>query len=372
MKTILKRTKLILLAISLELFLIGSSKIEEKQEGTSQEENEMNFANSVIKGNPKKNTKYNWAKQEEEKSITISAVGDCTLGTDIHFGYPRSFPYVLEENEQDYGYFFEEVKEILENDDLTIANLETTLTEAGEEYRVTKQFNFKGGKDYTNILERGSIEAVNLANNHMFDYGEKGYQDTKQNLDLANIPYFGYNDYAILESNGIKIGLAGLTGWDETTAKVNTEKAISYFKENQVNLIIMTYHWGIEREYKQNKTQENIAHYAIDHGADLVLGHHPHVLQGIENYQGKYIVYSLGNFVFGGNKNPNDKDTMIFQATFQYKNKLLKNTSITIIPCSLSSQSDLNNYQPCILEGEEYKRVLKKIMNSSTNLEYHE
>lgn len=304
----------------------------------------------------------------EVKDIVISAIGDCTLGTDTHFGYERSFTNVLDENNRDYHYFFNEVYDILSNDDLTIANLETTFTEATEEYRVDKKFNFKGDADYTNILTEGSIEAVNLANNHTYDYGEKGYIDTIKNLENADIPYFGYDNYAILDVDGVEIGMAGITGWSEESAKLSTDHAIQYFRENEVDLIIMTYHWGIERDYKQSSLQETIGRYAIDEGADLVLGHHPHVLQGIENYKGKYIVYSLGNFVFGGNKNPSDKDTMIFQETFHYENGVLIDTSIKIIPCSLSSRTDLNNYQPIVLEGEEQKRVLKKVQENSLNL----
>lgn len=304
----------------------------------------------------------------EVKDITISAIGDCTLGTDLHFGYPNSFTYVVDNNNRDFSYFFKGVYNILSKDDLTIANLESPLTDASEEYRVEKTFNFKGDTDYTNILSEGSIEVVNLANNHTYDYGEKGYNDTINILEKANIPYFGYENYSILEIEGIKIGLAGLTGWNEDVAKENTEKAIEYFQDNNTDLIIMTYHWGIEREYTQNEVQENIARHAIDSGADLVLGHHPHVLQGIENYNGKYIVYSLGNFVFGGNRNPSDKDTMIFQETFHYENGILKDTSMNIIPCSLSRRTDLNDYQPKILDGEEQKRVLKKVLDSSTNL----
>lgn len=308
----------------------------------------------------------------EEKEITISAVGDCTLGTDTHFGYPNSFTNVLDSHNRDYSYFFQGVYDVVANDDLTIANLETTLTDASEDYRVDKKFNFKGEADYTNILHDGSVEAVNIANNHIYDYGEKGYNDTKLNLETANVPYFGYENYSMVDVEGIEIGLAGIPGWDEATAKENTSKAIQYFQENNADLIIISYHWGIEREYKQNQTQENIARYAIDNGADLVLGHHPHVLQGIEEYNGKYIVYSLGNFVFGGNKNPSDKDTMIFQETFYYETDKLIDTSIKIIPCSLSSRQDLNDYQPTILEGEEQKRVLKKVLDNSTNIEVEE
>lgn len=305
------------------------------------------------------------------QEITISAVGDCTLGTDTDFG-AGNFKDVFNQVNGDYSYFFKNVYPILSEDDLSIANLEGPLTEVEEEFRVDKTFNFKGDNEYTNILTEGSIEAVNLANNHSFDYGNLGYEDTKKNLNDANIPFFGYDNYCIYDVNGIKVGLAGITGWTEEEAKVNTQNAMDYFQENQVDLKIISYHWGIEREPKQNATQENIARFAIDNGADLILGHHPHVLQGIEVYKGKYIVYSLGNFVFGGNRNPSDKDTMIFQQTFHFENEELTNTTINIIPCSLSGQTNKNDYQPRILEGEEREQVLKRVLQSSVNFEENE
>ena len=306
------------------------------------------------------------AREEDKpeiKEIVISAVGDCTLGTDDNFGYERSFTNVLDDNDRDFSYFFSGVIDILSNDDLTIANLETTFTDAT--VKDEKKFNFKGDKDYTNILTTGSVEAVNLANNHTYDYLEEGYDDTKEALEEAGVPYFGYKDYQIMDINGIKIGLAGLSGWNEESAKDNTLTALEYFKEESVDLIIMTYHWGIESEYEQSSTQESIARYAIDNGADLVIGHHPHVLQGIEEYNGKYIVYSLGNFVFGGNKNPKDKDTMIFRETFHFEDDVLTDTSIEIIPCSLSGEVNRNDYRPVVLDGEDRDNVLKKIMKYS-------
>lgn len=306
-------------------------------------------------------------EEPDEKDIVISAIGDCTLGTDTNFGYERSLPAVLDSQDRDFGYFFSGVYDILSNDDLTIANLETTFTNATE--RAEKTFNFKGDMDYANILTEGSVEVVNLANNHTHDYKEKGYFDTIASLNEVGIPYFGYQDYTILNIDGIKIGLAGLPGWNEETAKAETEKAISYLKEQKADLTIMTYHWGIEREYKQNTTQENIARHAVELGADLVIGHHPHVVQGIECYQGKYIVYSLGNFVFGGNKNPKDKDTMIFRQTFHYEDDVLTDTTIEIIPCSLSGKTDSNDYRPIVLEGEQKEKVYEKIMKYSANIE---
>ena len=236
--------------------------------------------------------------------------------------------------------------------------------------QLPKKFNFKGPVEYTNILKEGSVEAVNIANNHIYDYGQRGYDDTRVNLENADIPYFGDDNYAVIEVDGIKIGMAGLTGWSKEPTQERTDEAISALRQKQVDLIIMSYHWGIERDYDQNKPQQDMARYAIDRGADLVLGHHPHVLQGIENYNGKYIVYSLGNFVFGGNRNPQDRDTMIFQEVFHYEDDDLVGTSIRIIPCSLSSAKNTNNYQPIPLEGEEQTRVLKKVLDVSTNLEY--
>lgn len=375
MKKELQRKKLLLAILSsLSIVLSSCGHKEDVVDEVSIKEDitlETVSENNILE--EQEETQEVQVKQKEiekpiKKEITISAVGDCTLGRDDNFDYVNSLPDVLKQNEHDYSYFFRGVKDVLESDDLTIANLEGPFTT--NEQKRDKKFTFKGDLDYPNILLAGSVEAVNLANNHTYDYGERGYLDTLKALDEYNVPYFGYDNYLIEEIDDIKIGMAGVLGWTEEEAKKETDKAINYFKNNNVDLIIMTYHWGIEREDKQNSVQENIARYAISEGADLVLGHHPHVLQGIEYYEGKYIVYSLGNFVFGGNKNPSDKDTMIFQITYSYENNILKDTSINIIPCSLSSVQDKNDYQPTILEGEEKERVLNKIFKSSTNLEY--
>ena len=132
-------------------------------------------------------------------------------------------------------------------------------------------------------------------------------------------------------------------------------------------------HWGTEYEYAQNYAQTSMAHYMIDNGVDLVLGSHPHVLQGIEKYRGRYILYSMGNFCFGGNTDPADKDSMIFQQTFTFVNgELQQDDNIKIIPASVSGVSWCNNYQPVVLEGAEKQRVMEKIMRYSSGFEYRE
>lgn len=219
-------------------------------------------------------------------------------------------------------------------------------------------------------MKQGSIEAVNLANNHSKDYGLESFEDTKKYLNEAGIINFGYEETAVIDVKGVKVGLIGTyelaTGIE---CKEQLIENINKVKEEGAVLIIVNFHWGIEREYYPNAVQKELAHAAIDNGADLVVGHHPHVLQGIETYNGKKIVYSLGNFCFGGNKNPSDKDTMIFQQTFTIKgDEVLEDENVNIIPCSLSSVSSLNDYQPTILEGSEAQRVLDKINECSEGL----
>ena len=305
-------------------------------------------------------------KEEPPVSITISAAGDCTLGTDENFDQSRSLNAYYDENGP--AYFLQSVKPVFEADDLTIVNMEGTLTESTS--RMDKTFAFKGPADYTKILTEGSVEAANLANNHSRDYGEQSYTDTIAALDAAGIVNFGYDRTAVMDVNGVKVGLVGT--YELAEGMGCEEEMIANIKavEDQgAQIVIVSFHWGIERENYPDENQVNLAHSAIDHGADLVLGHHPHVLQGIEVYNGKNIVYSLGNFCFGGNSNPSDKDTMIFQQTFTVQNGELVEDNVTnVIPCSLSSESGRNTYQPTPLEGEEKDRVMEKIEEFSAGL----
>ena len=305
-------------------------------------------------------------KEEPPVSITISAAGDCTLGTDENFDQSRSLNAYYDENGP--AYFLQSVKPVFEADNLTIVNMEGTLTESTS--RMDKTFAFKGPADYTKILTEGSVEAANLANNHSRDYGEQSYTDTIAALDAAGIVNFGYDRTAVMDVNGVKVGLVGT--YELAEGMGCEEEMIANIKavEDQgAQIVIVSFHWGIERENYPDETQVSLAHSAIDHGADLVLGHHPHVLQGIEVYNGKNIVYSLGNFCFGGNSNPSDKDTMIFQQTFTVQNGELVEDNVTnVIPCSLSSESGRNTYQPTPLEGEEKDRVMAKIEEFSAGL----
>lgn len=364
---------LLTLIILCVLIFLGIRALIAKLKNTSEDNNpkqEVSIPSDVDTSNVEiKSLVINTTSEVPSKgpvTITVSSAGDCTLGTDEYFDRSRSLNAYYDANGPDY--FFEGVRPVFEEDDLSIVNMEGTLTE--ETARADKKYAFKGPPEYVQILSGSSIEAANLANNHSKDYGVQSFQDTIDNLTNAGITTFGYEEVALLEIKGVKVGLTGIYELAEHSGKKQqVRENIAALKESGADIIIVNFHWGIEREYTPNATQKELAHLAIDEGADLVIGHHPHVLQGIEKYNGKYIAYSLGNFCFGGNKNPSDKDTMIFQQTFTVtEDGVAENDDINIIPCSLSSSSNKNDYRPRVLEGEEKERVLKKIEEYSEGL----
>ena len=310
------------------------------------------------------NKEIDTVPENRMNSVKISATGDCTIGWDDRYNYQGRYDYYLKKNNNDHGYYFAKVKDLFGEDDITIANLEGTFTDY--DVKVVKAFNFKAPKEYANVLTLGNVDVVSFANNHTHDYGEQGYQDTINALNEINMPYYGYSKYLIKEVNGIKIGFFGfLDIYGERFNEVDT--AIKYLKDNNCDLIISSMHWGIEYDYEQSKEQVKMGHYLIDNGVDLVIGHHPHIIQGIEKYHDKYILYSLGNFSFGGNSLPRDMDTYIWQQTFTYYNgKLLLDDNINIIPAYVSSVTSPNNYQPVILDGERKTEVMNKIMKYSS------
>lgn len=304
------------------------------------------------------------ASHDTPVTLTVSVVGDCTLGTDENFDYDTSLNAYFE----NYGkeYFFQNVKSIFETDDLTIANNEGTFTESYD--REDKTFAFKAPASFAQIYSCSSVEAVNTANNHSHDYGEQSFQDTLDALDAEGIVHFGYDETAVMDVKGVKVGLVGIYELnDHLERKQQLEDNISKVKDEGAELVIVIFHWGNEKETVPDSNQMTLGRLAIDLGADLVCGHHPHVLQGIEEYKGKNIVYSLGNFCFGGNSSPSDMDTMIFQQTFTITNDGVQDDNVTnIIPCSISSVSGYNNYQPTPAEGDEKTRIMEKIQERSS------
>lgn len=372
-----KRQKL-LIATGIGIFVLvfililagirGCSNYMSSRQAAAKKAVSMNASkdNSQKASSDSQNTDSSNATVSSPVSLTLSVVGDCTLGTDETFDYDTSLNAYYENYGADY--FLQNVKDIFSTDDLTIANFEGTLTDSDE--REDKTFAFKAPASYASILTGGSVEAVNTANNHSHDYGEQSFNDTLAALDDAGIVHFGYDETAVMDVKGIKVGLVGIYElYDHLEREQQLKDNIAKVKADGAQLIVVIFHWGNETETVPDSNQTTLGRIAIDEGADLVCGHHPHVLQGIETYKGRNIVYSLGNFCFGGNSSPSDMDTMIYQQTFTIDADGVKKDNVTnIIPCSISSAAydGYNNYQPTPAEGDETTRILGKINERSS------
>ena len=372
-----KRQKL-LIATGIGIFVLvfililagirGCSNYMSSRQAAAKKTVSMNASkdNSQKTSSDSQNTDSSNATVSSPVSLTLSVVGDCTLGTDETFDYDTSLNAYYENYGADY--FLQNVKDIFSTDDLTIANFEGTLTDSDE--REDKTFAFKAPASYASILTGGSVEAVNTANNHSHDYGDQSFDDTLAALDDAGIVHFGYDETAVMDVKGIKVGLVGIYElYDHLEREQQLKDNIAKVKADGAQLIVVIFHWGNETETVPDSNQTTLGRIAIDEGADLVCGHHPHVLQGIETYKDRNIVYSLGNFCFGGNSSPSDMDTMIYQQTFTIDADGVKKDNVTnIIPCSISSAAydGYNNYQPTPAEGDEATRILGKINERSS------
>ena len=301
--------------------------------------------------------------------VLVSFVGDCTLGSDYRSRHAEgSFHKAMDALGNDFSLPMAGVQDVLGTDDLTVANLETTLTQKARPAS-EGTFVFTGKPEYAQILKLGSVDVVTLANNHTYDFGSEGITETTQALDAAGIAWFGAQKADIRSIRGLEIvNLGYVGGLDKVATRVRRD--VEKYKRRD-NVVIVSFHWGLEGSNAALDDQKRLGHETIDAGADLVVGHHPHVIQGIEDYKGRKIVYSLGNFVFGGNGNPADKDAIIFQQAFAKapdgKAGPVANTA-RAVPVRISSRTDTNDFRPVVLTGAEKERVLARLAEYSKPL----
>ena len=287
----------------------------------------------------------------------LSFVGDCTLAsTTYNKKLAISYENVVGDN---YAYPFEKTVQYFKDDDFTFANLECALTASTASD--DKNFCFRADPSYAQILTAGGVEFVTLGNNHVLDYGEQGYADTKAALDAVGVSYAGRDEEKIYETNsGLKIGVYAVSFGKTQQIK----DGVAALRAAGAEFVIAALHWGDEGCYDVNDLQKEQGHAAIDSGADIVIGSHPHTLQPVEEYNGKYIYYSMGNWSFGGNTAPRDPDTIILK--LKVERDISGKVSIvdrTHIPCACTGVVGGNNYQPVPYEkdSEQYKRTLSKI-----------
>ena len=301
--------------------------------------------------------------EPQPEVFTLTFTGDCTLGTEEGWhDYYRNFIRLIGE---DYDHPFRAFADYFRNDDCTFINLESVLAEAGVGTPQDKLFRFRGPLAYTQIMTGSSVEFATLANNHSYDYGQPGYISTKNALDDAGITYVEGNSSTLFTTDsGLTIGVYAFN-YNMDTADMRKE--VAKLREDGAEIVILAMHCGDEGIYRPNQKQKDYAHAAIDAGVDIVWGNHPHTLQPIETYKDGIIFYSLGNFSFGGNHNPRDKDSAVIQQQIiRDLDGTISLGEMTIIPCRTSSKTDYNDFQPTPFEvgTKDYERVMSKLDGS--------
>lgn len=304
----------------------------------------------------------------EITKITMTFVGDCTLGTNQKHTYSGSFHEYYDKYGPDY--FLSGVRSIFQNDDITVVNLEGSLTNSTDLQE--KLWNHKGPPEYVQILSGSSVEVATMGNNHRLDYGQSGCDETEQTLDAAGISYCYDGSYLVYEVKGIKIGFVSVNEvYDGSGVMTYLKEGYKFLQKRGCAAIVACVHWGGDKTTVLEDRQLTMGCELIDMGYDLVVGNHPHILQAMRIYKGKFICYSLGNFCYGGNKNPADKDSGIFQQTFYFQDgKLLPQIDAQFIPCYLSSSQDRNTYQPTLVTGSEFQRIINKINGYSAAFDF--
>ena len=309
------------------------------------------------------------------RTITISAVGDCTLGRNQNMIYLKSWDYYYDRKGS--GWFFQNVKDIFAGDDLTIANLEGVLSDSAKRRRFLyrqkedrfseKKYSHLGRPEYARVLVEGGVDVVSFANNHNIDYGLQGFTDTLDACALYGLPVAYYDTVVRCEVQGFTVGVLSV---DATYC--SREIAEGYLRAGMAelnrdcDLIVACMHWGSNYEKQASREQTALGHLCVDLGADLVIGCHMHILQGAERYKGRYIFYSLANFTYGGRPEPKDADTVIVQQTFTFVDGDLQlDDAVRLIPCWMSTRQDTNDCSPIPVSGKAARRVLAKINERS-------
>ena len=302
---------------------------------------------------------------ERRDCAVLTFGGDAVLGgREAYYRRSDSFPAIVEKN--GLGYPFRNLTPLFEKDDCTSINLECVLKDdpAGEDKK--KQWRFRGLTAYADVLPSASIELVNLANNHTIDYGEPGYLSTLEALD-GKTAICGNARTALLEIRGHLFGFAGFRETNYLEDPNIIEQDLLSLKKQGAEYIICQCHWGTEYSETHNKLQEAMARSCVRAGADLVIGHHPHVVQGIQYVGNVPIVYSLGNLVFGGTIHLRTYDGLLVQAYFLLDGDKKEPVHLRLIPVLTSSTASKreNDYCPSIAAGEDRIRILTCIQRDT-------
>lgn len=304
--------------------------------------------------------------------ITISATGDFTIGGDSR-KKTDIFDEELKRQGGDINFTMRNIRDLFMDDDLTIINFEGTLTDSKHipDSKKNNEFLFSAPPSYVTMLTDNGVNAVALENNHIMDHGEDAYEETKRVLKDSGITYSTSTEMGVIEVKGIQIAMLSYLCidrydqlWEKVPADIAAAKAV-------YPLVIVSFHWGNEKDYSPTANQIKMGRLAVDAGADLVLGHHSHRINPIEEYKGKYICYSLGNFCFAGNSRPSDMNSFVFQTRFKVKNGEATPMGFRIVPISISSRADRNDFTPTVqTKPTTIDAIINTLKDNGKKLEY--
>ncbi|MGL4820418.1 MAG: CapA family protein [Bacilli bacterium] len=307
-------------------------------------------------------------KRNTKDRTVLSFVGDTAFGT-----YPEApkhlhFDEVFKKNKGDNTYVFKNVQPWFQTDDLTIMNAESAFTTATK--AVPKMWRIKSHPKHVAFLPPSSVEVANLANNHSHDYYEVGYRDTLDAFKKHDVATFNTDKPYIKTVDGIQIVLLGYDYRMRDSSPKNSQKIVQDVKKykQKDNLVIVNMHWGVEYRETPVTYQQQYAHAALDAGADLIIGHHPHRLQSVEKYKGKYIFYSIGDFAFGADPTLKSIQTAIVRTSWKKTDAGIKLADWWIVPTLENSDGSKteNNYQPLPVFGEEAKEIVAELERISS------
>ena len=301
-----------------------------------------------------------------ETELVITVGGDAVIGTrEKWWNRADALPAYLEEH--GYGYFFQHLLPIFEADDMTFVNLEGVLKADKRGEQTSKEFRFRGLPEWTAVLHAASIEQVSIANNHYIDYGQAGREATRAALTEAGIPFSGYEYLHVWEVGGVRIGFGGIR---ETIYKQDPSilyKDVNALRQAGCDVIIYTCHWGTEYDPHRNELQERIAAAAAAAGVDILVGGHPHIVQGVDSVGDMPVIYSLGNLMFGGTIDMQGFDAMLAQLRLRFRDGEYVGVTVELIPVLTSSRAaeGVNDYCPVVAEGEDKARILQKVQDDT-------
>lgn len=303
---------------------------------------------------------------EVDSQVLLSFIGDCILGSESGKSNYGNFTWTAENKSHDY--FFEKVRDVLSEDDLTLSNMECVLTDRELE-KTAKDYSpafwFTAPTANADILTLGSVEVAGVVNNHTYDYGEEGYKDTVEALKAQGL-YVGESLTPLyIDVKGIRIGVLYCGLWSEYSTYY-IEQALKDMQE-ECDYKIVFFHGGTEAVHEPDNFKiEGCRYLAENKLCDLIVGSHPHVLQPMEIVNGVPIVYSLGNFCYSANTYPENK-TIIFQVMLSREGEEIT-TATRIIPCYVYTGSQ-NNFQPAVIEDADDINEIMNMMNTPVEIQ---